>query len=183
MSLVARTSLLAALLLVACGGSSSNSEKPSLDISTLFPADNEVPGWTRADALRVLPAATAGAGYGQGGVNGDADAFVARGLVQLGIQRFAKGNAQLELRVWQMADAAAELAVWTFLTTSDPRYSGAQWTAQSLGDAGRIANTGTYWWLVTRKGAYQVEATIQPSDATARTDVVTFVGAVLAKIP
>lgn len=181
MSLVARTSLLAALLLAACGGSTS--QDPPLDIATLFPESGQVAGWNEADALRVLPAATAGAGYGYGGVNGDADAFIARGLVQLGIQRFAKGGEQLELRVWQMADAASELAVWTYLTASDPRYSGGQWAAETLGEAGRIADTGTYWWLVTRKGAYQVEATIQPNDATARTDVVAFVGAVLGRIP
>jgi len=182
MPFAARASLLAALLLAACGGS-SNKDAPAPAISTLVPADNAVSGWIRSGALRVLPAATAGLGASQGGVNGDADPFIRRGLVQLAIQRYTRSAELLELRIWQMRDAAAEAALWTDLTTTEPRYSGANWSAQAIGEAGRISDTGTYWWLVARKGAYTVEATIQPDDAAARTDVTTFLGAVIAGIP
>jgi len=182
MSLVARSSVVAALLLAACGGSSKK-DAPAPAIATLVPADGAVAGWTRSGLLRILPAATAGLGAGSGGVNGDADPFVPRGLVQLAIQRYAKSSQQLELRIWQMRDAAAEADVWSYLTTSEPRYSGANWSVQAIGEAGRISDTGTYWWLVARKGAYTVEATIQPDDAAARTEVIAFLGAVVAGIP
>jgi hypothetical protein len=52
-------------------------------------------------------------------------------------------------------------------------------------DQGRIANTGTDWWVNVRQGAYYFSFDITPSyqdDKVGRADVVSFAQAVVAKI-
>ena len=63
------------------------------------------------------------------------------------------------------------------------QYKAVTWTDLAVGDAGRIADTGTTWWLNSRKGAYIIEAKISPLDATSRADIEALGIAVAAKIP
>lgn len=179
-----RLAALALGALAACGGSSPGSAASAPDLGAILPSDNEVPGWTRSDPIRLLTAAKAGEGYASGGVNGDAERFVANGLVTLGIGKYRRsGSETLELRVWEMGSAAAAARCWTDLVTNDQRYRGNQWSAVEVGEAGRISNTGTYWWVVARKGAHVAELWLDPGEDGQRQAALDFLKAVVAATP
>jgi hypothetical protein len=172
MSPFQRTAALAALALAACGGSSS----PSPDIRNILPADNEVPGWTRSGALRVLPDSQATIGTSSGGLDGAADPFHRRGLVQVALQDYANGSSTISLLVWQMTSKDAVGLVYADESPGNEQ-------ALQIGDASRIASTGNGWRLDATKGAYYVGTTITPNSATTSSQLQTFVGAVVAKVP
>jgi hypothetical protein len=186
MPMTRRVVALSLFVLAACGGSGASPGRDSAGsgVDALLPASNQVSGWTRSEAVRILPADKAGQGYADGGVDGDAERFIADGLVTLGIGKYkTAGTEKLELRVWYMGTAAAASTCWTDLTTNDARYKGSNWSAVDVGAAGRLQDTGTYWWVVSRKGAYVAEVTLEPDDPAQRQVAIDFLKAVLANVP
>lgn len=181
---IRRVVVLAAVALVACGVSSSSSDTSGArGAERLMPSDNQVTGWTRSEPIRLLPAAKAGEGAPVG-VNGDAARFIANGLVNLGIARYkTSGTETLELRIWEMSTPAAAGTCWTDLIANDTRYSGGNWSAVTVGEAGRLSDSGSYWWVLARKGAFIVEVWLDPDDPAQRQVAIDFAKAVVAAIP
>jgi len=182
-SLVA-LSAVAALLLTACPPPDDNGDGDEMpDIAELFPADNEIGSWVEDSSL-------GGAGVEVGRsfseaeaiVNGDADSFDGY-MVAFAREYYTDGTAGLELRAYEMGDAAACTEAYDLLIVDNPLYSANTWDAASLGDAGRIADTGSHWFVNTRKKIFYVEAWIEPNDAPGKTAVESFVETVLEKIP
>jgi hypothetical protein len=184
-----RVAVLSLLALAACGGSSSPSTPKGNNLEILLPADNQISGWTRSKPIRILSAAKAGEGYAtdgsaSGGVDGDAARFIENGLVSFGWAFYkAAGTEKIELRVWDMGSASNASRCWTALITTDARYKGANWSETSVGEAGRISDTGTYWWVVARKGAYVAEIMLEPDDAAQKQVAIDFLKSVVAAIP
>jgi len=175
-------SLAVCILGAACGGS-------SVAIDSLMPAPTEITGWSEDPAQGTAGVAVARTpAQAEALVDGDAAPFTAHNFVAFAWQQYQKDNYRLDLRIWQFADTAAATAIYDDLLTQSSLYSTATWNAEAAGDAGRIANTGTSWWINTRKHGYYVEAkmtTTPPAapDAAGRTDAEAFVSAVLGKIP
>ncbi|HEY3352397.1 MAG TPA: hypothetical protein VGQ83_04045 [Polyangia bacterium] len=178
-----RLSLLAvlALLAVSCG-----SESSSGGVASFFPADNEVAGWTEDTTLGqpgvevFATKATA-----EGVIDGDVEPFAAVGFTSFARNYYVNAAYKIELRVWDMGTATKNTALYDDLVASDPLYSANTWEAQSIGDAGRIADLGSNWWVNARKGQYYVEVKINQTssgDAAARADGIAFLTAVVAKI-
>jgi hypothetical protein len=176
MSGLSRSAVLAAIALAACAG-----EEKSTDIRSFFPADNEVSTWTLRETIKVGSPTTA---YVETGLDGAIDPFVTDGLVQVARAYYEKGGAEIDLRVWEMRDAAAAQAVYVNVL-QDGHYMNYTWeNLTGLGEAARITQmANVYLWVNVRKGAYQVEALIQPIADPARDDVIAFITAVVAKIP
>ncbi|MBI3180282.1 MAG: hypothetical protein HYZ27_11515 [Deltaproteobacteria bacterium] len=177
-------SSLAALCLIACG----DSDPPSATtIESLVPASGEVSGWNE-DPATGAPGVEVGKTHAEveAKIDGDMEPFAAKSFVALARQHYAKDGYQLELRIWQMKDEATATALYSDLATTVSLYSALSWSNVSVGDAGRVADSGTTWWVNTRKKAYHVEARVSQksvADATSRADVEAFAKAVVAKIP
>ena len=175
-------SLAVCMLGGACGSS-------SVAINTLMPAPADVAGWSEDAAQGTAGVAVARTpAEAEAFVDGDAAPFTAHSFIAFAWQQYTKDTYRLDLRIWQFADTAAATAIYDDLLTDSSLYSSAAWTPEAAGDAGRIADTGTSWWINTRKKGYYVEAkmTTNPPaapNATGRTDAEAFVNAVLAKIP
>lgn len=188
-----RTSLsLTALLLTvvafapACGGSGDDDDDtPSIE--SFFPADNEVSGWvedTAAGAAGVEVADTDDEAWAL--INGDNEPFHAHGFAVFARQHYVNGSYNLEARIWDMATAATAQTLFSALLTEAATYSAQTWEDLSMGDESRIADTGAYWWINVRKGAYHVEVKINQtaaSDTTSRGHAEAFASAIVARIP
>jgi hypothetical protein len=175
----ALTSLFAATLLGACGA-------PTM--STFFPADGADGGTGAAVAGFVKDPSGKGLQIAEGDdaiealVDGAATPFMEKGVLALGRELYIKDSYHLEARVWQMKDAANASVTYDYLLTNASLYKASTWTALSVGDAGRIADDGTAWWVNARKGAYLIDVRIDPNDATSRSDVEAFAKALVAKM-
>ncbi|MHB8872520.1 MAG: hypothetical protein ACYC8T_02430 [Myxococcaceae bacterium] len=168
-----------AALTAACGP--ANTPPPSVE--SYFPKDNEVGAWvggTTAGKTGVQVATTAK--EAEALVNGDAAPFNDKGMVTFAWEKYAKDAYTLDLRVWQFKDASAATDAYGHLVANASLYKAATWTDLAVGDAGRIADTGTTWWLNSHKGAFIIEAKINPKDATSRADIEALGIAVAAKI-
>lgn len=152
-------------------------------IESLFPANNEVGTWVEDTSKGQAGVQVSNsAAEAQADVDGDADSFEDT-MVAFAREFYQNGTHTMELRVWQMQDAAACSAVYDELVTSDPLYTSNTWTAASLGEAGRVADTGTQWWHNVRKAAYHIEAKTEANDADGKSGAEAMIGAVLDKIP
>lgn len=171
--------------LAACG--SSETPPAATAIESLIPASGEIAGWSE-DAAAGAPGVEVGKTPAEveAKIDGDAEPFSAKSFVAWARQHYAKDGYQLELRIWQMKDDATAAALYDDLVVSVSLYSALTWSNVTVGDAGRVADSGTTWWANSRKKAYLVEARIQQkmaADPTARAEVESFAKAVVAKIP
>ncbi len=172
------------LLAFACGGADSPAETA---IESLVPASGEVSGWTE-DSSTGSQGVEIGKTHAEveAKIDGDMEPFAAKSFVALARQHYAKDGYQLELRVWQMKDAATAITLYDELATTVSLYSALSWSSISVGEAGRVADSGTTWWANARKKAYHLEARVSQKsvgDATSRAEVETFLKAVASKIP
>ena len=168
-------------LLLACPPADDDDD--SVAIASLFPANNEVGTWVEDTSLGSAGVQVSNsAAQAQADVDGDADSFEDT-MVAFAREFYTSGTHTMELRVWQMQDAAACTAVYDDLVVNDPLYTPNTWSAVSLGEAGRVADTGSQWWHNVRKAAYHVEAKTQSNDADGKSGAEAMIGAVLAKIP
>lgn len=170
--------LAAALTLVACG-----TPAPS-GIETFFPTANEVGGYaedTSVGKAGVETAKTAAAMEAL--IDGDAAPFTEKGAVAFAWERYVSGTYKLDARVWQMKDASNTTDTYNHLVANVSLYKANTWTDLAVGEAGRIADTGSAWWLNARKGKYLIEVKIVGKDATSRADIETFGKAMAAKLP
>ncbi len=175
-------SLAVCMLGAACGGS-------SVAINTLMPAPTAVAGWSEDPAQGGTgPKVARTPAEAEALVDGDAAPFTQHNFTAFAWQQYMKDTYRLDLRIWQFVDVEAAKAIYDDLPKQSSLYTSATWNPEAVGDAGRIADTGTSWWINTRKKGYYVEAkmTTNPPvapDATGRADAEAFVNAVLAKIP
>jgi len=172
-----RTLLLSfgALVAVGCGPTT-----PSVTMADFFPADNEVGSYVKdSTGLQTAKGATAIEGL----VDGAGSPFTAKGAQALGWMKYTSGTYKLDARVWQMKDAANATDTYTALLTDAPLYAANTWTDLAVGQAGRIADTGSSYWVSARKNAFLIEVVLQPKDTTSRADVETFAKAMVAKLP
>lgn len=157
---------------------------PAVTLDSFFPKANEVGGYAENTALgkpgvQIAKTTTAI----QGLVNGDAGPFLEKGTIAFAWERYVSGTYELDARVWQMKNAANCTETYDFLVTDAALYAANTWVALSVGVAGRIADTGTSWWVNARKGAYIIEVRVTPKDDTSRADVEAFAKAMAGKIP
>lgn len=170
-------SLCAALVMIGCGPT------PSQAIDTLFVKDNEIGTWVEDTSLGSAGVETARTRDGVYAlVNGDAEPFIAKGFVAFARERYRSGSYTADVRVWQMKDAAVARDTYSSLVTDVSAYKANTWTDVAIGEAGRIADTGTTWWVNAKKAAYVIEVKAQPRDATSETDSKAFATAVASKI-
>lgn len=175
-----KLSLCLALALVACGPSTP----PPPTLEELFPANNEVGAWTEdtsSGAAGVETAKTTDEVFAL--INGDAQAFVDRGFVAFGRERYTDGTHLIDLRVWQLKSSTAAMATYDALVLDAPTYKANTWTELTVGHGGRIADTGSTWWVNAHDGVYIIEVKAQPKDDTSRADAEAFAKAVADKIP
>jgi hypothetical protein len=157
---------------------------PWADAASLFPADSEVPGW-RVDKSR---SPTGVATYfttqdAEVAIDGDTAPFTAQGFTELAREFYQKAGYRLELRVWLMKDTAGAASIFSNLLLT-PSYAAILWSSQAIGDSGRSGNSGTQWYVDSRKLAYFVEARIWPSqvsDTAGRDEAIAMVQAAVAK--
>lgn len=173
--------LLSALALVtlACGPATPQPQA----IDSLFVANNEIGTWvedTSVGTAGVETARTRDAVYAL--INGDAEPFIAKGFIAFARERYRKDSYTADLRVWQMKDATVAKDTYDSLVVDAAAYKSNNWTAVTIGDAGRIADTGSTWWVNARKGAYVIEVKAQPKDSTTEADAQAFATAVAGKI-
>jgi hypothetical protein len=185
MKLIARVATalaaVAALALLGCPPTEENGDELP-DIEELFPADNEVGSWvedTSTGAAGVEVARSYTETWEM--VDGDADSFE-DGLVAFAREYYTDGSMQLQLRVWEMKDADTCSSIYSSLVSDDPLYSANTWEDVSLGEAGRVADTGTHWWFNSRSKIFQVEAWIDSNDDPGKSAAQSFLEAVLEKI-
>jgi hypothetical protein len=152
------------------GACSSDGGTTTKTFEELFPTENEVAGFTVDSSKGGLKVARTVAAV-QGLIDGDADPFTTPTVLfaAFGRQYYKVGDKSVELRIWQMKDAATAQSIYTDLL-DDPLYTSTTWTDTPIGEAGRIDNTGSRWWVNARKGAFYVEVSINApaSDQTAR---------------
>jgi hypothetical protein len=171
--------LLAAVTLAGCGSTASAT------IDSFFPGQNEVSTYVEDTTVGQPGVEVAhGATAIEALVDGDATSFNAKGVVAFAWQHYVKANLKVDARVWQMQDVANATDTYSYLVANDNLYKSNSWTDVSVGDAGRIANTGSSWWVNSRKGKYLVEVRLTGStDTAAHDDAVVFAKAMVAKIP
>ncbi|MBN2361239.1 MAG: hypothetical protein JXR83_17420 [Deltaproteobacteria bacterium] len=160
-----------------------------------FPSDNEIGSWHENTAVHEAGIALADADTAREQnitvkkavediVDGDADAFTARGMMAFARQDYVdSGNNNLELRIWQMPDADKATEVYEWTQVNDVHYNGSTWTEVAVGEAGRETVTAGYRWVNARQCHCQVEARIDPDNAANQTAVIDFLKQVLAKLP
>lgn len=187
------TVLLAGLAFSGCGDDDNGDPLPNIE--TLFPANNAVGTWkedTSQGAAGVETANTDADVYAV--INGDADKFTQVGFASWAREFYTDGTSILELRIWQMRDTTGTKTIYDGVieaggTLEDARYSGSTWNPVSIGEAGRVADTGSSWWINARKSVYMVEASnirdpgAGTHDATLKDSALLLVGAVIDKIP
>jgi hypothetical protein len=173
-----RSTLLAAAVFLASG---CGPAAPAA-IDSFFPKDNTIGTYAleaSTPTVQVAKSATAMENL----IDGDAAPFIARGAAALGWAKYASGAYRLDARVWQMKSATNATETYNALVTDVALYQANTWTALSVGEAGRIADTGSSWWLNARKGAYLIEVKVTAKDATSRTDAESFAAALAKAIP
>ncbi len=170
----------------ACNG---DDDDPLPAIETLFPANNAVGAFVEDTAIGAAGVETATDDAGVVAlINGGAGPFLQRDYDAFAIEHYTDSTFDLELRVWQLASSAVATDLYTGLLTESSTHQASTWTDASLGDAGRIADTGATFWFNVRKGPYLLEQTIAYDsgavvDDPCKTAGQTFINAVLAKIP
>lgn len=168
-----------AVIAVGCGP-----PPPTVTMADFFPADDEVGGYVNdtsvpAPGLQVGQTAAAMEGL----VDGATAPFTAKGALALGWKRYASGSYKLDARVWQLKDAASATDTYDSLVVTEALYRANTWSDLAVGQAGRLADTGSSYWVNSRKGAFIVEVVLKPKDPTSRADVETFARAMVGKLP
>ncbi len=174
----ALSAVFAATLLAACGPA-----EPS-GLGSYFPTTADAAGYTEDTSVGKAGVETARTAAAiEGLVDGDAAPFIEKGVVAFGWERYVKGTYKLDARLWQMKDASNATDTYNHLVANVTLYLAATWTDLAVGEAGRIADTGSSWWLNARKGKYIIEVRIVGKDTTSRADIETFAKAMVAKLP
>jgi len=170
--------LLAALMLPACG-SSSSSDSPK----DYLPASGEITGWAEdADKGEPGPEETDDLAVATIWVNGAIDHFVAtEGWVSLAREFYKNASdVEISLHIYMMNSDAKAGEVYAAIEG----YTGVTWTDTDFGGGeseGRFGVVFTYCYADAIKGKYFLETTTKPT--TAETEAKDFMKAVLNKIP
>jgi surface antigen len=170
----ALTILVGALLGVNGCGSSSTETTPSgtggagaKTIEQVIPKANDIAGWnldsTNSKTAGQLAAFGRNKDDAEALIDGSAAAFFKAPYSSvLAWQNYVNGDGYtVDLHLWQLTTAELAGALFAELLVDYPLYANNVWTdLAGLGDAARITNTGTTWWINLRKGAYIVEISL-----------------------
>jgi hypothetical protein len=173
---VRKSALFVALLVVACGGSSS--EKA---LRELLPASGEITGWVE-DTSRgeAGPEETSELTVAYDWVDGAMDKFKLHGWEALAREYYKNSDMKLTLYIYRMSSTQNAEAVYQAIAD----YSGVEWTDTQFGGGeskGRFGVIYTYCYADAVKGKYFLESSATPGSAeTAAKD---FFRAALKKIP
>jgi len=102
----------------------------------------------------------------------------------LALQNYVRGSYSLELELWQLASPANASRLYTDFLLS-PLYANNTWATAAVGDAARIGNTGTSWWVNVLDRQYFISISLGtsfPEDTTGRAQAIAFAQAVVARI-
>jgi len=176
--------------LAACSGSKGDDTcTQTAAIQTLFPADNEVPGWTVQNGATFQTANTNQALTDI--IDGAADPYIDAGFLVWGRQLYTDGTHNIDFQVYQLPSVAKNDAIWADMITN-AKYRQANtasgWTdIADIGEAARYADTGNNWWVEARECAYQIDSLTTlvagGKDAATLTAAEAFVKAAAAKLP
>lgn len=177
--------LVAVVALVACGGGGSDDS-----LAALFPADNEVAGWT-ADPPGFPPEVALDHDAAEALVDGDIAPFAAAPspFVAFAMQLYTNAeDYNADLRVWEVADAAGCASMYDYLVTEAPTFSSKTWTDEAVGDMGRSAESAAFSWINACVDKYFVECKVTPPaggmpDATSHDAGIALVQALAANVP
>lgn len=191
------------------GGAAGGGASGTSAIEATIPRDNTVAGWkvdqtgSNVAAGKVAGIATSldqasNSTPGSLALDGSADPFYANSTpTYLALQNYVNNalntagdppGYSLKLLVLQMPDAAQATALYTSLVDgTHSLYTSNTWTdlSPAIGDASRITNSGTDWWVNFRKGVYYVEVRLTYADSTdtvGKGETLKFANAVLAKM-
>jgi len=154
-------------------------EDPLPAVEELFPGDSEVGSWVRdADPIDVATSNQEALDL----INGEATAFIDRDFVAFAMGGYEDGQSTLELRIWEFADAATAKDLYDNIPDEFGEYQ-VPWEDAAVGEAGRIVNPGTRWWLNTHEGIYFIEVIVRPTDAGLRQATLDFALVVVASLP
>lgn len=168
--------VVSALFAAGCGPAAP----PSID--SFFPQDNAIGSYAleaSSPKVQVAKSSTAMESL----INGDAAPYITKGAAALGWGKYASGAYRLDARVWQLKSAASATETYDYLVSDVALYQANTWTTLSVGEAGRVADTGSSWWLNARKGSYIIEVKVTAKDATSRTDAESFATAMAKAMP
>lgn len=163
-------------LAVGCGPAAP----PAID--GFFPADSAVGSWVKDPASPTVQVAKTNTAI-EALINGDAAPFIAKGTVAFAWGKYQSGAYRIDARVWQMKSTANATETFAYLLTDAPLYKANTWTDVTIGEAGRIADTGSTWWVNARKGSYILEVKASAKDATTRADAEAFAKAMAQLMP
>lgn len=164
------------VLTLSCGPTAP----PAID--GFFPKDNAIGTYALEAATPTVQVAKSASAM-ENLIDGDAAPFIDKGAVALGWGKYGSGTYRLDARVWQMKSASNATETYDGLVSSAALYQANTWTALSVGDAGRIADTGSSWWINARKGSYLLEVKVTAKDATSRQDAESFATAMAKAMP
>jgi len=159
-------------------------------LESLFPADNEVAGWTE-DPSDGHPGVAVAHSYAEAEalVDGDADPFNSspHPFVAFAWQTYLNGTHKADFRIWEMKDAAGCQTTMSYLLENVPTFTSKTWTAESVGDAGKSAQTASFVWLIACKGKYFLEERVLMAgggapDSAAHDKGLALIQAVAAKV-
>jgi hypothetical protein len=101
--------LLLSLLVSACTASRPTATPTPLDLATVFPAANTIPGWDISQKVETYNRANLFSL-----VDGQAESFFAYGFEQVAVQRYQNGaGALLNAEIWQLATPADAYGLFT----------------------------------------------------------------------
>lgn len=181
--------LVLAACLAGCGKETSDT------ITTLLPAENALPGWVFDPTYPTQPVIKTNpdlmVGYPDpgktGGINGSATPFVQHNFSAF-IQGFYS-NTDYRVKIWlfQMPDVATSVSLFNDIIVTDSVHKSYDWGAASVGDAGRVAFTGTTAVLNARKGLFYFEVRLEAKNSadvpeTTKQIVIDFGNAIASKV-
>jgi hypothetical protein len=187
-------SSVAFLLLAACL-SGCGKETSSETIRTLLPAENALPGWVFDTTYPIQPViktnSELGVGYPDpgktGGINGSATPFVQHNFSEFLQGYYSNGNFKVKIWLFQMPDVATSVSLFNDIIVDDSVHKSYNWGAANVGDAGRVAFTGTTAVLNARKSLFYFEIELKPDGGsdipeTTKQIVIDFGNAIASKV-
>lgn len=182
--------LLLAAYLSGCGKEATDT------IETLLPAENAVPGFVYNPDFQKQPVIKSNAeltdGYPDatkkvGGINGAADPFVEHNFSSFLQGFYSNGTFKVKIWLFQMPDVATSVSLFNDIIVTDSVHKSYDWGAASVGDAGRVAFTGTTAVLNARKGLFYFEVRLEAKNSadvpeTTKQIVIDFGNAIASKV-
>jgi hypothetical protein len=178
------------VLPVVIGACSSGTTTPTVQFDKLFPTAKEIGSWdipatwTDTQGSPHTNAAGVEQATDKNGlvaiINGGADVYINKGFKKFGREYYNDGTYTLCLWVFEFPDAAVATSLYNDLV-NDALYT-CDWKTETLGEAGRVCDTGLHWNIHARKGKYFIAGTQVKNEPAGKTAALTLLNGVLAKM-